>query len=239
MAISAVSSVSSGPESLIRLYRARGSERSAAPRDAGPVRRVQATPELLGREDVDRQAVPLDPRHPRSILVRDPSVDREARSRLDELLGQKSAIELRQALSKGEQSAEVVSQLAQLKARDSAVRSHEAAHIAAGGSYITGGASYTYQKGPDGAEYAVGGEVGIDTSPIPGRPEETAQKMRTVRAAALAPSDPSAADLAVAGEAAEAEAAAMAEIAQARSEDLVSRYSREAGARPKPLDMIA
>ena len=80
--------------------------------------------------------------------------------------------------------------------------------MAAGGRYITGGASYTYERGPDGAEYAVGGEVGIDTSPVPGNPEATAEKMRIVRAAALAPSDPSAADLAVAASAAEAEAPA-------------------------------
>ena len=106
---------------------------------------------------------------------------------------------------------------AQLKSRDADVRAHEAAHMAAGGRYITGGASYTYQAGPDGGEYAVGGEVGIDTSPVPGNPEETAQKMRIVRAAALAPSDPSAADLSVAAAAGEAEAAALAEIAQARA----------------------
>ncbi len=103
--------------------------------------------------------------------------------------------------------------------------------MAAGGRYITGGASYTYERGPDGAEYAVGGEVGIDTSPVPGNPEATAEKMRIVRAAALAPSDPSAADLAVAASAAEAEAQAMAEIAQARL--AASSAPRE------PINMLA
>jgi hypothetical protein len=145
--------------------------------------------------------------------------ERDIRSRLEELYGEKSSIERRQAEEKGQRSAEVVSQLAQLKSRDSQVRSHEAAHMATGGRYITGGASYSYQKGPDGAQYAVGGEVGIDTSPVAGRPEETAQKMRTVRAAALAPSDPSAADLSVAAAASEMEAAALAEAASARMEE--------------------
>lgn len=102
-----------------------------------------------------------------------------------------------------------------LKARDSHVRDHEAAHIAAGSGYVRGGATYSYQKGPDGRSYAVGGEVGIDSSPIPGKPEETAAKMVVVRSAALAPSDPSAADMAIAAAASLAEAEARAELASA------------------------
>jgi hypothetical protein len=77
---------------------------------------------------------------------------------------------------------------------------------------VRGGAAYAYQRGPDGQDYAVGGEVGIDTS-VPADPREAAQKMRTVRAAALAPADPSPADLAVAAAAAVAEAQALAELA--------------------------
>lgn len=85
----------------------------------------------------------------------------------------------------------------QLKQRDREVRAHEAAHVAAGGGLITSGASYTYQLGPDNKRYAVGGEVGIDTSP--GRtPEETLQKAARIRAAALAPAQPSSQDLQVA-----------------------------------------
>jgi hypothetical protein len=152
------------------------------------------------------------------------------RERLEELLGRRSAIEARQAQSRGQRDAETASVVSQLRSRDAEVRSHEAAHMAAGGRFVTGGASYTYQKGPDGGQYAVGGEVGIDTSPVPGKPEETVQKMRTIRAAALAPSDPSGADLAVAAAAAQAEAAALADIAQARSEEQAKRYGSEAGA---------
>ncbi|EXI72179.1 MAG: SprA-related family protein [Candidatus Accumulibacter sp. SK-11] len=59
------------------------------------------------------------------------------------------------------------------------------------------GASFSYAIGPDGQRYAVGGEVGIDTSP--GRsPEETLDKAARIRAAALAPADPSPQDRQVA-----------------------------------------
>lgn len=61
-------------------------------------------------------------------------------------------------------SREEAAEVAELKKIDSKVRQHEMAHMAAGGGLVTSGASYTYQKGPDGVNYAVGGEVGIDTS---------------------------------------------------------------------------
>ena len=38
----------------------------------------------------------------------------------------------------------------ELTKRDQQVRAHEQAHIAAGGQYVKGGATYQYQKGPDG-----------------------------------------------------------------------------------------
>jgi len=98
-----------------------------------------------------------------------------------------------------------------LQARDATVRAHEAAHIGAGGGVITGGAHYSYQKGPDGRNYAVGGEVGIDASPVPGNPRATMAKMSVVRAAALAPAQPSGPDLAVAASATQAEAQARIE----------------------------
>lgn len=91
-------------------------------------------------------------------------------------------------------------ELADLKARDREVRAHEAAHQAVGGQYA-GSISYVYERGPDGAQYAVGGEVSIDTSPVQGDPQATLEKMRVVRAAALAPAEPSPQDRAVAAEA--------------------------------------
>ncbi|MBQ1784100.1 MAG: catalase [Gammaproteobacteria bacterium] len=101
----------------------------------------------------------------------------------------------------------------ELKARDLEVRAHEAAHAAAGGRYA-GAPSYEYERGPDGASYAVGGEVPIDVSPISGDPQATIAKMQTVYRAALAPAEPSPQDRKVASEAMSQEASARAELAK-------------------------
>lgn len=133
-------------------------------------------------------------------------------------------------------SPEVADYVSRLSSADREVRAHEAAHVAAGGSNITSGVSFSFQTGPDGKAYAVGGEVGIDISPVPGNPQATITKMMMVRAAALAPADPSPQDLAVAAAAAQIEAAARAQIAaqaQAKFSEIhstgktaVSPYSR-------------
>jgi len=107
--------------------------------------------------------------------------------------------------------------VSELKARDRVVRTHEMAHMAAGAGLVTRGASYTYQNGPDGQRYAVGGEVGIDTSP--GRtPEETLLKAERIRAAALAPAEPSGQDRQVAAAAAKMASQARMEISSASAE---------------------
>lgn len=108
-------------------------------------------------------------------------------------------------------------QVEELKNRDSKVRAHEAAHVAAGGQYVRGGATYSYQNGPDGKRYAVGGEVSIDVSPVAGDPAATIAKMETVKRAALAPGDPSGADQAVAAEATSAELKAEQELMKKKS----------------------
>lgn len=97
-----------------------------------------------------------------------------------------------------QQEQQVQQVISQLKARDTEVRAHEMAHLVAAGSYARGGMSFTYQTGPDGRQYAIGGEVGIDTSPITGDPEATMQKAMVVQRAALAPAEPSAQDQKVA-----------------------------------------
>lgn len=102
-------------------------------------------------------------------------------------------------------------QIKELKARDTEVRVHEQAHASVGGQYA-GSPSYEYQRGPDGTNYAVGGEVQIDVSVIPGDPQATIEKMQTVRAAALAPAEPSSADRAIAADATQKMAAAQAEL---------------------------
>lgn len=97
-----------------------------------------------------------------------------------------------------------------MQARDRQVRDHEQAHLSAAAGIAVSGPSYEYQRGPDGKNYAIGGEVRIDVSP--GRsPQETLSKAQQIERAALAPRDPSSADRAVA-----AEASQMAQEAQSK-----------------------
>lgn len=91
--------------------------------------------------------------------------------------------------------------LRELKARDREVRAHENAHKTAGSGLVVSGPNYTYQTGPDGKRYAIGGDVKLDTSKIPNDPEATMKKADKIRRAALAPSEPSAQDLKVARQA--------------------------------------
>jgi hypothetical protein len=107
-----------------------------------------------------------------------------------------------------------IKQVQDLKTRDREVRAHEAAHLSAAGSLAQSGASYSYQRGPDGVQYAVGGEVHIDTSAVAGDPETTLAKSQRIRAAALAPAQPSSQDLNVAAQAAQLAVQARAEISQ-------------------------
>jgi len=87
--------------------------------------------------------------------------------------------------------------ISQLKSRDQEVRAHEAAHAAVGGSF-TGPPNFSYEQGPDGKRYAVGGEVSVDLSSVKGDPRATIAKMQKVHAAALAPVHPSIQDTRVA-----------------------------------------
>ena len=109
-------------------------------------------------------------------------------------------------------------QVQKLAERDREVRTHEQAHLAAAGPHARGGPTYTYQKGPDGKRYAIGGEVQIDTAPVAGDPEATIRKAQIVRAAALAPAEPSSQDRAVAAAATKMQQEAQAELLRMRSE---------------------
>lgn len=102
----------------------------------------------------------------------------------------------------------------ELRRTDAQVRQHEAAHQAAGGPHA-GGASFTYTRGSDGKNYAVAGEVPIDVS-AESDPTATIRKMDTVKAAALAPSDPSPQDLRVAQQADAKKAQARQELQRER-----------------------
>ncbi len=118
--------------------------------------------------------------------------------------------------------------VAELQTRDRDVRAHEAAHQAAGGG-VVGGATFSYQQGPDGRQYAVGGEVPVDLSVSGGSPEATIAKMARVRAAAMAPGDPSAQDFAVAAAASAIEAAVRQEergkVTEAKNPDSAAEPS--------------
>ena len=124
-------------------------------------------------------------------------------------------------------SPEARAQVTKLKAVDQQVRAHEAAHLAAGGDLVRGGPTYTYQVGPDGHRYAVGGEVTLDASPVQGDPQATIAKAEQLRAAALAPSNPSAQDRTVA-----AQAAAMASQAALELAKQKNAYTSEGGMTP-------
>lgn len=115
------------------------------------------------------------------------------------------------ALGSSDLSEEEEAVVEELKARDREVRAHEEAHKRVGGQYA-GAISYTYQVGPDGVRYAVGGSVPIDVAPEQ-EPEDTIRKMEVVVRAALAPVEPSAQDQAVAAQARAQMAAAQAQIA--------------------------
>ncbi len=121
--------------------------------------------------------------------------------------------------SEGAQDSLEQAELRALQSADRQVRAHEQAHVAAGGPYVSGGASFTYQTGPDGRQYAVGGEVPIDASPVGGNPEATIKKAQTIRSAALAPADPSPQDRSVAAAAAQMEAQARLEQAQRNAQE--------------------
>lgn len=115
---------------------------------------------------------------------------------------------------------QVKEQISRLKQIEEKVKSHEAAHKAAGGG-LAGSASYSYTQGPDGRSYVTGGEVQINMSD--GRtPDETISRMQQVIQAALAPSDPSGQDRSVAAQAA-------SRMAQAQQEKTQSASSTTAG----------
>ncbi|MCX7946046.1 MAG: hypothetical protein N2557_03635 [Hydrogenophilus sp.] len=105
--------------------------------------------------------------------------------------------------------------VARLREIDREVRAHEMAHVAAGGDLVTRGAQFNTVRGPDGKQYAVGGDVQIDVSP--GRtPEETIAKAERIRRAALAPANPSPQDLKVAAKATQMAMAARMELIERR-----------------------
>jgi len=119
-------------------------------------------------------------------------------------------------------------QVESMKERDQEVRTHEQAHATIGGQYA-GSPQYDFQRGPDGQRYAIDGEVSIDVS-TENTPQQTIRKMQQVRAAALAPAEPSPQDLQVAAEASRIAFEARSKLAEERKE--ASAVSPEEGDSP-------
>ncbi|MCL1088880.1 catalase [Shewanella profunda] len=111
-------------------------------------------------------------------------------------------------------------QVAELKARDAEVKAHEHAHATVGGQHAQT-PSFKYEKGVDGQRYATDGEVQIDVSVVAGDPLATINKMKQVYAAAMAPVDPSSADIRVAAEALKKMNEAKALLAEERQKQII------------------
>lgn len=109
-------------------------------------------------------------------------------------------------------SAKELRQVRELQSVDKRVRAHEKAHLNAAVGIAKGGANFVSRIGPDGRQYAVGGEVSIDTSAIAGDPQATILKAQQIQRAAQAPLDPSAQDRAVAANAYALEQQALEEL---------------------------
>jgi hypothetical protein len=136
-----------------------------------------------------------------------------------------------QAGDRQQLSEEEKQQVHQLKQRDHEVRAHERAHMAAGAGMVQGGASFTFQRGPDGRMYAVGGEVKVDTS-AESDPDQTIRKMQQVKRAALAPAEPSGADQSVAARASQVEAQARQETSKFEQADTQAEKAGDHQGRP-------
>ncbi|OCC16339.1 SrpA-related protein [Dissulfuribacter thermophilus] len=139
-------------------------------------------------------------------------------------------------------SPQEIQELFKLKQRDREVKQHEMAHIAAGGIYVRGGATFEYKMGPDGKRYAVAGEVSIDVSEE-ANPRKTLQKMYAVQHAALAPAHPSAQDRRVAvlaaAKAIEAMVKIMKEMNQLNNPDKMQTSSDEKTESGTRIDLYA
>lgn len=85
-------------------------------------------------------------------------------------------------------------QLRALKARDKEVRAHEQAQMAAAGSQANSSPRLVYQRGPDGRQYAVGGEVQINFMPVESASEGSTEKAEILQKETHVPKNSSSQD---------------------------------------------
>ncbi|MGB3750737.1 MAG: putative metalloprotease CJM1_0395 family protein [Arcobacteraceae bacterium] len=81
--------------------------------------------------------------------------------------------------------------------KDAEIRTHEQVHASIGNT--TTPISYSYQQGPDGKMYAIGGSVRFDTS-IPNDPKAASFKLDMLQKAAAGPAQMSGADGSIASQ---------------------------------------
>ena len=110
-------------------------------------------------------------------------------------------------------------QLAELKQTDAQVKAHEHAHKSTAAGLTTSGPNYEYETGPDGKKYAVAGDVNVSYQKS-SDPEVNLKNAQQLKAAALAPADPSSQDRKVAMQ-------ADREIAKARQEIMEEQNQTE------------
>ncbi len=177
---------------------------------------ISATASGTSLSALDKRANQADPEQPATSAPG--SNTRES----DDAAAESTTARPTRAIGEGSRlSAEEQRQLRELRQRDREVKAHELAHKAAGGRYVTGG-SFSYQTGPDGQRYAIGGEVTIDNSQG-STPQETLRKAEMIRRAALAPANPSPQDYRVASQASLLAAQARSEIAAEQREAVEAR----------------
>lgn len=167
----------------------------------------------VGEESTDDQQAIFSPIEQSVDVAKNPAVAPEqSREKADAQAQQALNAERAAQQESNEQQQEHIDQqkIQSLSTIDREVRNHERAHAAVGGQYA-GAPRYEYERGPDGVNYAVAGEVPISTGAT-SDPQMTIEKAQIIRRAALAPADPSAQDRKVAAEAVQMEAEARIEL---------------------------
>jgi hypothetical protein len=172
------------------------------------VERTSERPDQSTQRADNRQPASADNSVDKPVDTRDQAAQQEQRV-------QQADRQAQQERNKLEGDVDLVRELA---SRDREVRAHEQAHQSVGGQHA-GAMTFSFQFGPDGKRYAVGGEVPIDIGRA-GSPEATLQKAEQVRRAALAPAEPSNQDRQVAVAASQMALEAQTEIRQVEREQI-------------------
>jgi len=101
------------------------------------------------------------------------------------------------------------------------VHEHERSHLRAARDLAISSPSFDYQRGPDGKEYAVGGEVNVSADFDFADAQGTIEKALKIRQAALAPNDPSPKDRRAATEAKIVESKAYRKLNREEAQEVI------------------